>query len=363
MAFVDEVVFTVRSGGGGKGCVSFRREKYVPKGGPDGGDGGDGGDVIFRATSRLFTLQDYVYRPYLRAQNGGAGRGKNQTGKKGDDLLLEVPIGTVIYDQETGEILADLVHEGQEVIVLSGGRGGKGNRHFATATNRTPRFAQPGQPGQEKRLRLSLKFLAHIGLVGLPNAGKSTLLSRLTHAQPRIAPYPFTTLVPNLGVMEVEDSLPLVIADIPGLIEGASKGKGLGTRFLKHIERTHLLLHILDMTYKPRSHILEDLELLRNELKSYSPALFEKPGMVLLNKMDLYDSKIRDVEKVQEILRERGFPSFPVSGLTGLGLDQVKASLSNYFKGQGTKGPSAGTDGPGLGGAEKRNFAGKPQRC
>ena len=331
MSFVDEVTLTVRSGDGGKGCVSFRREKYIPKGGPDGGDGGDGGDVVFRATTRLFTLQDYINKSNLRARNGQPGRGKNQTGRKGEDLVLEVPVGTVIYDEQSGDILADLVHDGQEVIILQGGKGGKGNKHFATATNRTPRFAQPGQPGQEKRLRLSLKFLAHIGLVGLPNAGKSTLLARLTHARPRIADYPFTTLVPNLGVMELNEGHCVVIADIPGLIEGASEGKGLGIQFLKHIERTQLLLHVLDITYRPSGHVLEDLQMLREEMKNYSPALIEKPWVVILNKLDVYDNKSRKLEELEFALKQEGLRWFRISALTGQGLSSLKEYLSYHF--------------------------------
>ncbi len=333
MAFVDEVVLTVRSGDGGRGCVSFRREKYIPKGGPDGGDGGEGGDVIFTATTRLFTLQDYIYKPHLRAKNGHPGRGKNQAGKKGQDLVLEVPVGTVVLDEQSGDVLADLVEDGQQVVVLQGGKGGKGNKHFATATNRTPRFAQPGQPGQEKRLRLSLKFLAHVGLVGLPNAGKSTLLAKLTHARPRIADYPFTTLVPNLGVMEISEGHGIVIADIPGLIEGASQGKGLGIRFLKHIERTQLLIHVLDITYRPSSHPLEDLYMIREEMKSYSPGLLEKPWLALINKMDLHakNGSCRDLDQLVGGLREMGVKWFCVSALTCEGLDVVKEEVSKYF--------------------------------
>lgn len=332
MAFVDEVVLTVRSGDGGKGCVSFRREKFVPKGGPDGGDGGDGGDVVFRATTRIFTLNDYIYKTNLSAGNGRPGRGKNQTGKKGKDLLLEVPVGTVILDEETGDVLADLVQDGQSVIVLQGGNGGKGNKHFATATHRTPRFAQPGQPGQEKRLRLSLKFLAHVGLVGLPNAGKSTLLASLTHAKPRIAQYPFTTLVPNLGVVELESGKNLIIADIPGLIEGASQGKGLGIRFLKHIERTQLLLHVLDATYKPSGDILEDLHMIRKEMAEYSAPLTQKPYMVLINKIDLSEQISRNLEKLELILEQRHIPSLRISALTGEGIDALLSELRGYFE-------------------------------
>lgn len=331
MAFVDEVILTVHSGKGGKGCVSFRREKYIPKGGPDGGDGGDGGDVIFRATTSLFSLENYIYKTDLSAGNGRAGRGKNQTGKKGEDLVLAVPVGTTIIDEESGEILADLVDDGQEIIVLQGGKGGKGNRHFATATHQAPRFAQPGQPGQEKRLRLSLRFIAHVGLVGLPNAGKSTLLARLTNARPRIARYPFTTLVPNLGVMELDTGITLIVADIPGLIEGASQGKGLGVRFLKHIERTKLLLHVLDATYTPKEDPLEDLYMIREEMANYSQALTAKPFMVAINKMDLHEEISRDLELLERTLQGRGISSFRISALTGEGLDVLTSGLGNYF--------------------------------
>ncbi len=333
MAFIDEVVFTVRSGDGGRGCVSFRREKYIPKGGPDGGDGGNGGDVIFRATTRLFTLQDYMHGQYLRAQNGQPGGGKSRAGKKGQDLVLDVPVGTVILDEESGDTLADLAQDGQQVTVLQGGKGGKGNKHFATATNRTPRFAQSGQPGQEKRLRLSLKFLAHVGLVGLPNAGKSTLLTKLTHARPRIASYPFTTLVPNLGVMELNDDQDIVIADIPGLIEGASQGKGLGIRFLKHIERTQLLIHVMDVTYRPSTHPLEDLFMIREEMKMYSPGLLDKPWFAVINKMDLCagNTSCRDRDKLQDALGKMDIAYFCVSALSGQGLDKMKEEISKYF--------------------------------
>jgi len=331
MAFVDEVVLTVRSGDGGRGCVSFRREKYIPKGGPDGGDGGDGGDVIFRATTDLFTLQDYIYRPYRSAGNGKSGQGNNRSGKKGSDLILKVPVGTVVFDDESGDILADLVYDNQQVTVLQGGRGGKGNKHFATSTNRTPRFAQPGEPGQEKRLRLSLKFIAHVGLVGLPNAGKSTLLARLTHAKPRIANYPFTTLIPNLGVMDLSDGRSIVIADIPGLIEGASKGKGLGIRFLKHIERTQILLYILDVTYRPSHHLLEDLDMITHEMRNYSANLLEKPAIVVLNKMDLYDKRSREIEKIGKALGQKGLSWYTISALTGQGLENLRQGLLDHF--------------------------------
>ncbi|MEA2038808.1 MAG: GTPase ObgE [Thermodesulfobacteriota bacterium] len=324
MHFLDEAIITVSSGDGGKGCVSFRREKYVAKGGPNGGDGGKGGSIIVRATNRLYTLTDYSSRKYIKARNGAPGRGKNQSGKRGADRILEVPLGTVIQDYDTGEVLADLIHDNREVILLPGGEGGKGNQHFATSTNRVPRFAQPGFPGQEKKIRLSLKFLADIGLIGLPNSGKSTLLSRLSTARPKVANYPFTTLVPNLGIMTFDDGRSLVLADIPGLVKGASQGRGLGHRFLKHIERTHLLLHLLDITYHPDQDILEDFLTLRNEIAAYNPAMTNKPQIVLINKMDLYGPEHRNLVKLQEALKDLGVDSVPVSALTAEGLEELR---------------------------------------
>jgi len=327
MDFLDEVVITARSGDGGKGCISFRREKYIPRGGPDGGDGGNGGNILVRATKREYCLSDYRSRRYFKTSNGEPGKGKNQSGKKGADLILDVPLGTVIRDSDTGEILADLIHDNEEVLVLSGGRGGKGNQHFATSTNRAPRIAQPGLPGVEKRLDLSLKILADIGLIGLPNAGKSTLLSRLSKARPRVDSYPFTTLTPNLGVMTFDDERSLVIADIPGLVEGASRGRGLGHLFLKHIERTRLLLHLLDITYQPDHDILEDYITLRGEMLTYDSGLAQKPHMVLINKMDLYGPEHRDLGDLQKALKGLGVESLPISALTGEGLEQLKGMI------------------------------------
>jgi len=327
MVFLDEAAITARSGDGGKGCVSFRREKFVPKGGPDGGNGGDGGSIIIRATKRLYTLRDFSRRRYFKAGNGGTGRGKSQTGRNSPHCIIETPVGTIIQDDETGEILADLIDDNQEIVLLSGGRGGKGNQHFATSTNRTPRMAQPGLPGQEKRLRLTLKLLADIGLIGLPNAGKSTLLSRLTMARPKIDNYPFTTIVPNLGVISFDNEKTLVMADIPGLVEGASSGRGLGDRFLRHIERTNLLLHILDITYKPGPDILEDFLMLRHEMGTFAPALVDKPFFVAINKMDLYGPEHRDLEELRKALEERGTESFLISALTGEGLEELKGKI------------------------------------
>ena len=331
MGFIDEVLITVRSGDGGKGCVSFRREKFIPKGGPDGGDGGKGGSVFFRATERLATLIDFKYRRLFRARNGEPGKGKSQTGKNGKDIRIEVPIGTLLYDEETGQEIADLVHDGQEVLVLEGGQGGRGNQHFATSTNRAPRMAQPGIPGEEKRLRLSLKSLADIGLIGLPNAGKSTLLSRLTTAKPKIADYPFTTLTPNLGVMTLAEDKTLTVADIPGLVEGAGEGKGLGHRFLKHIERTRLLLHVMDVTYSPAQSLLEDFLVVRKELGDYHVNVATKDQIAVINKIDLYSMQHRDVRKLKEALKNLGIESYPVSALTGEGIEDLKIALFRKF--------------------------------
>ena len=328
MGFIDEAVITAKSGDGGRGCVSFRREKYIPKGGPDGGDGGSGGSIIVRAAKRFHTLADYRLRRNFKARNGQPGRGKNQTGKNGKDIIIEVPLGTILYDQDTGEMIADLIQENQTALVLPGGKGGKGNQHFATSTNRTPRMAQPGLPGQKKRLKLSLKHLADIGLIGLPNAGKSTLISRLTMARPRIADYPFTTLTPNLGVITYEDEKTLVMADIPGLIEGAGQGKGLGHRFLKHIERTKFLLHLIDITYIPVRNILEDFFTLRSEMEKYDPSLLQKDQMVLINKIDLHSPGQRDIGSIKGALDEIGVESLPISALTGEGLEDLKQCLA-----------------------------------
>ena len=331
MAFLDEAVITARSGDGGSGCVSFRRERFKPKGGPDGGDGGDGGNIILKATNRLQNLSHLHSSPLFKARNGQPGRGKNQSGKKGQDLIIEVPVGTLVLQKETRHVLSDLIRDGQEVLLLSGGKGGKGNQHFATSTRRTPRIAHPGTPGQEVTLQLSLKFLADIGLVGFPNAGKSTLLSRLTTARPKIDSYPFTTLFPNLGVLSLQDNRFVVLADIPGLIEGASDGKGLGHRFLKHIERTKLLVHLLDVTYIPQENPVEDFLALKKEMTAYNPALGEKQHMVLINKMDLYDERCRDVEQMQASLERLGVVSLPISALTGMGLDRFRELLSERF--------------------------------
>ncbi len=332
MLFLDEAVITAVSGSGGRGCVSFRRERFIPKGGPDGGNGGMGGSVVVRATGKLYDLSDYNARKYFKARNGGSGGGQNCSGADAEPLVLKVPLGTIIEDLDDHEILADLIYEGQEVTLIQGGIGGKGNRHFATSTNRAPRMAQPGMPGQEKKLKLTLKHLADAGLVGLPNAGKSTLLSRLTMARPKIDSYPFTTLVPHLGVLTFDDESTLVIADIPGLIEGASAGRGLGHRFLRHIERTSLLLHLVDVSDDSQCDVLEDYRMLRREMAAYSPELMKKPHLVLFSKMDLLVPGQRDLAALQSALESEGVASLRISAKTGEGLKALKKILFEKCK-------------------------------
>lgn len=331
MVFIDEAVITTRSGDGGGGCVSFRRERFKPKGGPDGGDGGDGGDIVVKATDGLQTLSHLRSSSIFKASNGQPGRGRNQSGKRGSNLIIQLPIGTLVMNAETGCLLADLVQDGQEACLVTGGKGGKGNQHFATSTHRTPRFAQPGRPGQTLTLRLSLKYLADIGLIGFPNAGKSTLISRMTTANPRIDTYPFTTLTPNLGILVFRDDESITVADIPGLIEGAADGRGLGHRFLKHIERTKLLVYVLDITYHPAMDVIEDFSILKKEILAFNARLGEKPQMALINKMDLYDDRCRDLKRLQLALNHLGIISLPVSALTGFGLEKFREMLYEKF--------------------------------
>ena len=335
MRFIDEAKILVRSGKGGNGCVSFRREKYIPKGGPDGGDGGKGGDVYLRASSKLLTLYDFRHKRVHEAQNGQPGMGKQRYGRSGDDLIIDVPVGTLVYEVlEDGRerLLVDLVQEGQMFLVAKGGRGGKGNVHFKSSTMRTPRFAQPGEEGEEKTIRLELKIIADVGLVGLPNAGKSTFISRISAARPKIASYPFTTLTPNLGVVEDDFGRRMVVADIPGLIEGAHKGHGLGDRFLKHVERTRFLVHILSVEDVSLDNIFSGFELINNELGKSSPDLAQKEQILVLNKIDLL--KDEDLSKIQESLSSYKQKVFLISALTGKGVEQLLKAMWQKFYSQ-----------------------------
>ncbi len=328
MRFVDEAVIEVASGDGGRGCVSFLRAKYVPKGGPDGGDGGRGGHVVVRASSQMATLADHSYLRHFRAGRGGHGMGANRTGAAGEDKVLEVPMGTLVRDLETGQVLADLTEDGQEFMVAQGGRGGKGNRHFVSSTHRTPRFAQPGEPGQKLTLLLELKLLADVGLVGLPNAGKSSLIRAATAARPKVADYPFTTLSPHLGVAEREDGSTFTLADIPGLVAGAHAGAGLGLKFLKHVERTRLFLHVVDMSAEDP---FGDLLVIRAELEAYDPVLAQKASLVAANKLDLPQTldKLDDFRQKVESL---GLKVWPVSALKGQGVAALLAEIADRLQ-------------------------------
>ncbi len=323
MKFVDQVKIEVKAGDGGRGCVSFLREKFIPRGGPDGGDGGDGGSVYFVVDEALSTLLDYRYLHHCKAKNGAPGLGKTKHGKNGEPLTLRMPQGTLVYDDETDELLADLTEVGESLLFIPGGKGGRGNARFATSTNRAPRHAQPGIAGEVKILRLELKLLADIGLVGLPNAGKSTLISSLSAAKPKIADYPFTTLVPNLGVVPYDGFKTMVMADIPGLIAGASEGQGLGTRFLRHVERTDLFLHLVDTTCMQEGDPLDNFEMINNELKRYDDSLTGKAQMVVLTQMDVSEVPEQPVPLMEHfkssVIRPFLFHQWPGKGLKNWG--------------------------------------------
>lgn len=331
MKFVDSVKIYVKAGDGGRGCVSFRREKYVPRGGPDGGDGGKGGDVIIKASLKLRTLVDHKYQKTYKAQRGEHGKGSNMKGKDAEALIIKVPVGTVVKDAETGETLSDLDKEGVEIIVARGGRGGLGNAHFATPTNQAPKYAQPGEKGEERWIFLELKLLADVGLIGLPNAGKSTLISVISSARPKIADYPFTTLEPVLGVVKYGDYQSFVVADIPGLIEGAHKGAGVGHQFLRHVERTHILLHIVDVSDFLESDPQEDFEKIKKELELYSPLILKKTFAVVGTKIDLaYEGK--RLNTLKEYCEKNGIDFFPISALKKEGIDNLLKYLSERIK-------------------------------
>jgi GTP-binding protein len=326
--FVDYALIEVHSGNGGDGIVTFRREKYVPKGGPSGGDGGDGGDVILRTNSNLHTLLDFRYKKKYNAGDGDKGGNSLKDGKNGDDIIIGVPVGTVVKDSETENVIFDLDENNKEVVLAKGGKGGKGNSKFATPTNQTPRFAEDGKPGEFKKVTLELKLIADVGLVGFPNSGKSTLISKISAARPKIADYPFTTLEPNLGIVKYKDFQSFTVADIPGIIEGASQGKGLGHQFLRHIERTRIILFLIDITSE---NLVNDFNILLKELKSYSPQLIEKKMLVALSKADLVDAK----EKSKALRNKfKGIRNKPLifSSVTGFGLSEMLDILWENLK-------------------------------
>jgi GTP-binding protein len=318
MHFVDEIRLHVKAGDGGRGCVAFLREKYRPRGGPAGGNGGDGGDVVFRVDPQLSTLVDLAAHKHLRAERGEHGRGKDQHGKNGPPLIVRVPQGTLVKDSETGELLADLSTPDAEVVVAEGGKGGKGNAFFATSTNRAPRFAQPGIPGEERTLLLELRLLADVGLVGFPNAGKSTLIAAVSAARPRIADYPFTTLTPNLGVVRYSEEKSFVMADVPGLIEGAHEGHGLGIRFLRHLSRTSLLVHLLDIS-DPERDPLQDYDVINHELTCFDDELGIRKQILVITKLDLPTTRER-LPEVRQAFARRGIDALAISATTREGL-------------------------------------------
>ena len=331
MRFIDEARIYVKAGDGGRGCVSFRREKYVPRGGPNGGDGGKGGDVVVAASASHRTLLDLKFQQHHVARHGGHGEGSDRTGRSSEDVVIPVPVGTVVTDDATGEVLADLAEDGRRCVVAKGGRGGKGNAFFATATNRAPRYAQPGEQGQERWIRLELKLLADVGVIGFPNAGNSTLVSRVSAAKPKIADYPFTTLVPNLGVVRYKNFGSFVIADIPGLIEGAHRGVGLGTRFLRHVERTAVLIHLLDISGEAAVSGWHNFETINRELALYDPALAEKPQVVAIGKADLPETRERAKKEI-DFFRRKKIEVFLISAVTGEGIDALTAAVVKKLK-------------------------------
>ena len=328
--FIDEAKIRVKAGDGGNGCMAFRREKFVPRGGPSGGDGGNGGDVIMESSERHNTLVHFRFNPEYKAQRGRHGEGSNKTGREGADVLLKVPVGTILYDDDTGEKVHDFSRPDERIIVAKGGRGGRGNARFATPVHRAPREHEEGRPGEERNFRLELKLLADVGLVGYPNVGKSTLISRISAARPKIADYPFTTLQPNLGVVVVgkePEEKSFVVADIPGLIEGAHTGSGLGTQFLRHIERTRLLVHLVDVSDgSGRPDPVKDFEVIMGELESFGAKLEEKPMLVAASKIDVANKD--KLAKLKRFCKKQGLELFPVSAVTGKGIEDLKFAMA-----------------------------------
>jgi GTP-binding protein len=325
--FLDQAVIKVKAGDGGNGCVSFRREKYVPYGGPDGGNGGNGGDIVVVGNPQITTLLDFSRQPQYNAENGHPGSGAKRTGKSGDHLVLHVPLGTTVYDHEAGLQLRDITAEDQQIVVAQGGRGGRGNTRFKSPTNQAPRTADDGEPGEARTLRLELRLIADVGIIGLPNAGKSTLLGKVSAARPKISNYPFTTLVPNLGIVELDNFTRFVMADMPGLIEGAHTGKGLGDEFLRHIERTRVLLHLVDVSPAAGDDPVRALETVREEIRLYSAVLAERPTLVAANKLDTEGAE----ERADQLEKHVGKKIVRISALTGIGLREMLGSLQRLL--------------------------------
>jgi len=329
--FIDEAKIHVKAGDGGSGCMAFRREKFVPRGGPSGGDGGKGGDVIMESSERHNTLVHFRFNPEYNAQRGRHGEGSNNTGREGVDVLLKVPVGTIVYDDETGEKVFDFSERDQRIVIARGGRGGRGNARFATSVHQAPREHEPGRPGEEHTYRLELKLLADVGLVGYPNVGKSTLISRISAARPKIADYPFTTLEPNLGVVavgEAKDEVSFVVADIPGLIEGAHTGAGLGTQFLPHIERTRLLVHLVDVSDSSgRTDVTKDVEVIIGELESFGAHLEEKPMIMVASKIDVANKD--RLAKLKRYCKKQKIELYEISAVTGKGIEELKYAIAD----------------------------------
>ena len=328
--FIDEATIRVKAGDGGNGCLAFRREKFVPRGGPSGGDGGKGGDVLMESSERHNTLVHFRFNPEYKAERGRHGEGSNRTGREGVDVILKVPVGTIVYDAETGEKVHDFSHADERIVIAQGGRGGRGNARFATSTHQAPREHEPGRPGEERTFRLELKLLADVGLVGYPNVGKSTLISRISAARPKIADYPFTTLQPNLGVVVVgkpPEERSFVVADIPGLIEGAHSGAGLGTQFLRHIERTRLLVHLVDVSdASGRPDPVKDVEVIAGELESFGAGLAQKPVIMVASKIDVANKD--KLTTLKKYCKKEGLELLPISAVTGKGIDELKYAMA-----------------------------------
>jgi GTP-binding protein len=330
--FVDQVKVTLRAGKGGDGCLSFRRERGVPKGGPDGGGGGNGGSIFLKSTSSINSLAYFRYHPINKAQKGANGEGGNRQGRSGTDLELRVPVGTVVREAGKDEVLFDFISPDQRFLAARGGKGGRGNASFATSTHQAPRFRKRGQPGEEKELQLELKLIADVGLVGFPNVGKSTLISRISAAKPVVADYPFTTLIPNLGVVDVDEFKSFVVADIPGLIEGAHLGHGLGVKFLKHIERTKILVHLIDISPYSQRDPVQDYYIVKGELKAFDPSLIKRKQILVANKIDLLPGSEERLEMLKDVARQEGLPFFAISALQRIGLRQLVDAMSKTLR-------------------------------